>query len=434
VTDVLVVGAGLAGLSAARDLQKAGADVVVLEARDRPGGRVEQTTLPDGRVVQLGGELVGGFHTAYLGLVAELGLTLRPSYVAEPGEMTFDLTDGVHVGDEHPWMTEAERADAERLAGLASRLSGGVDPDDPWSHPEAARLDRLSVNGWLREQGALPAVVRARELAHLSLSGGSGERTSLLSALRMDAVAGALGVYDLEAWESMTVAEGSATVALRMADELGERLRLGAVVSRISIDGGVAVTLADGERLDAAAVVCAVPAGPLRDIAVDGLSPARLESLHRQRHARAGKYALAYGGSFWRARGQNGLAESENLFGSTWPQGEGLLSVLVPPERLLHHVSAPEPVRRAELVAALERIFGHDAGDPDSVLTRDWGLDPFTQGYVTQWAPGDVMAVGPLHGSHEPPFYVAGSDHWVAGYMEGAVRTGRAAARAIIEA
>jgi monoamine oxidase len=434
VTDVLVVGAGLAGLSAARDLQKAGADVVVLEARDRPGGRVEQTTLPDGRVVQLGGELVGGFHTAYLGLVAELGLTLRPSYVAEPGEMTFDLTDGVHVGDEHPWMTEAERADAERLAGLAARLSGGVDPDDPWSHPEAARLDRLSVNGWLREQGALPAVVRARELAHLSLSGGSGERTSLLSALRMDAVAGALGVYDLEAWESMTVAEGSATVALRMADELGERLRLGAVVSRISIDGGVAVTLADGERLDAAAVVCAVPAGPLRDIAVDGLSPARLESLHRQRHARAGKYALAYGASFWRARGQNGLAESENLFGSTWPQGEGLLSVLVPPERLLHHVSAPEPVRRAELVAALERIFGPDAGDPASVLTRDWGLDPFTQGYVTQWAPGDVMAVGPLHGSHEPPFYVAGSDHWVAGYMEGAVRTGRAAARAIIEA
>ena len=67
------------------------------------------------------------------------------------------------------------------------------------------------------------------------------------------------------------------------------------------------------------------------------------------------------------------------------------------------------------------------------MMIRDWGLDPFTQGYVTQWAPGDVMAVGPLHGTHEPPFYVAGSDHWVAGYMEGAVRTGRAAARAILE-
>ena len=80
MTDVLVVGAGLAGLSAARDLHRAGADVLVLEARDRPGGRVEQTTLPDGRIVQLGGELVGGFHTAYLGLVSELELTLLRRY------------------------------------------------------------------------------------------------------------------------------------------------------------------------------------------------------------------------------------------------------------------------------------------------------------------------------------------------------------------
>jgi monoamine oxidase len=433
VTDVIVVGAGLAGLAAARDLHLAGADVLVLEARPRPGGRVEQATLADGRVVQLGGELVGGFHTAYLGLVAELGLTLRPSYVAEPGEMTADLVDGVHVGDGLPWMTDAERADAERVVGLARELARGVDPHDPWSHPDADRLDRLSVNAWLREQGALPAVVRAREAAHLSMAGGSGERTSLLSALRMDAAAGALGVYDLEAWESMTVAEGSATVALRMADELGERVRLEAVVRRIALDGGVAVTLEGGERLEAEAVVCAVPAGPLRDIAIAGLSPARLESLHRQRNARAGKYVVAYRASFWRDRGQNGLAESENLFGSTWPQGEGLLSILVPPERLLHHVSASQPVRRAELLAALERIYGPDALDPVAVLIRDWGLDPFTQGYVAQWAPGDVTAVGPLHGTHEPPFYVAGSDHWVAGYMEGAVRTGWAAARAIVE-
>jgi monoamine oxidase len=63
---------------------------------------------------------------------------------------------------------------------------------------------------------------------------------------------------------------------------------------------------------------------------------------------------------------------------------------------------------------------------------RAWGLDPFTQGYIAQWTPGDLMAVGPLHGTHEPPFYVCGSDHWVAGYMEGAVRTGRAAAAAAL--
>ncbi|HET7666694.1 MAG TPA: FAD-dependent oxidoreductase [Mycobacterium sp.] len=71
---------------------------------------------------------------------------------------------------------------------------------------------------------------------------------------------------------------------------------------------------------------------------------------------------------------------------------------------------------------------------PLATFERRWGTDPFTQGvrrraYVTQWRPGDVHRVGPLHGTHEPPFYVCGSDQWVAGYMEGAVRTGRAAAR-----
>ena len=60
------------------------------------------------------------------------------------------------------------------------------------------------------------------------------------------------------------------------------------------------------------------------------------------------------------------------------------------------------------------------------------GSIPFTQGYIAQWAPGDLTAVGPLHGTHEPPFYVAGSDHWVCGYMEGAVRTGRSAASALL--
>jgi monoamine oxidase len=428
-----VVGAGLAGLSAARDLTRAGADVVVLEGRDRPGGRVEQVEIPDGRTVQMGGELVGDFHTAYLELAAELGLHLRPSYVADPGEITFDLVDGLWCGDDIPWMSDADRADGARVAALFAELSRTVDAGDPWSHPDAARLDMLSVNGWLREVGAAPAVIRAREVAALSAAGGSGERVSMLSALRMDAAAGSLGDYDLDVWESQTVVEGSATVALRMAADLGDCLRLGAPVRRIAVDGRIEVVLAGGERLTAEAVVCAVPVGPLRDIALEGISPARLASLRRQRHARAGKVVVAYEGSFWHDLGRNGLCESENLFGSTWPQGEGVLSILVPPERLLFHLSTADEVRREEVLAALVRIYDDRAAGPAAYLQRDWGVDPFTLGYVTQWAPGDVMAVGPLHGTHEPPFYVAGSDHWVAGFMEGAVRTGRAAARAILD-
>src|SRR6185295_3566544 len=144
VLDVIVMGAGLAGLAAARDLARGGADVLVLEARGRVGGRVEQTQLRDGRLVQLGGEVVGPFHTAYRGLVAELGLTLVTSYVAEPGVSSVLLDEGAFHGDDLPWLTEAERADHERVEELFCGLARTVDPDDPWSHPDAARLDVTS--------------------------------------------------------------------------------------------------------------------------------------------------------------------------------------------------------------------------------------------------------------------------------------------------
>lgn len=87
--DVAVLGAGLAGLSAARDLERSGADVIVLEARDRVGGRVEAVRLPDGRSVQAGGEVFGPGHTAYGELVEELGLAVEASYVADPGEISW---------------------------------------------------------------------------------------------------------------------------------------------------------------------------------------------------------------------------------------------------------------------------------------------------------------------------------------------------------
>jgi monoamine oxidase len=431
--DVAVLGAGLGGLSAARDLARAGCDVVVLEARDRPGGRVEAVTLPDGRTAQAGGEVFGPGHEAYRKLALELGLTVEDSYVADPGEMTWGLVEGVHVGDEPPWLSGEELADAERVQRQFAELAAGVDPDDPWTHPDAAELDRASLGGWLRAQGALPAVRRRHELASLSLSCDSPERTSLLSELRKHAALGGDHFYDLEQWEGLRVAEGSATVALRMASELGPRIRYGAIVRRIAISSGrVRLTLGDGEIIEAEAVVCAVPAGPLREIEIAGLSDARLSSLRAQRHALAAKVVVAYDEPFWQERGQNGLAETEWLFGSTWPQGPGVLSLLVPPERFSAFVAAPAPARAEAILDGLAALYGERARVPLSILERAWGTEPFTRGYITSWAPGDVHRVGPLHGSHEPPFYVAGSDHWVAGYMEGAVRTGRSAARSAL--
>jgi monoamine oxidase len=434
VTDVLVLGAGLAGLAAARDLAASGADVTVIEARDRVGGRVEQISIDDDRPVQLGGEVVGPVHTAYLELVAELGLSLSPSYTAVPGATTYDLVEGIQRSDGFPFATNEERIDFERVDELFRELASTVDPVDPWSHPDASRLDDASVATWLRSVDTLPSTIRALEIGSLALAAGSIEQTSLLAELRKAAAAGAHG-HDAyaELWESLQVTEGSAAVALAMASELGGRIRLEEEVRSISVSpNGCHVRVASGEEHRAEAVVCALPVTVLGGIEIDGVDPPRLESLRRPRHALAAKVVTVYDHSVWADVGANGLCESERLLSSTWPQREGVLSGLIAPERIGWLLALAGRDRKPALHAELERMYGVAAGVPERTFLRLWATDPFTRGYVTHWWPGDVLRVGPLHGTHDPPFYVCGSDQWVAGYMEGAVRTGRAAAAAAL--
>lgn len=359
-------------------------------------------------------------------------MTLTSSYVSEPGEITRQIPEGVEVGEWPSWCTSADRASYANVEGALAKVLGSIDPEDPWSCPDLGRLDRLSVADWLREVDATPGVLRLWELVHLSLADGSIERQSLFAYARKTVVGGTTGSYDVEQWENLRVAEGSATVALRMADALHD-VRLSTPVRSIRINpSGSLVTPDAGEELRADAVVLAVPSGPARDIDIEGVSEARLTSLRRQRHAWAAKFVAAYDEPFWRARGQNALSESEGTLGSTWPQERGVLSALVSPERYAAFAATDPQTRTREALAQVAELYGPQATTPLQTWTRLWGTDPWTQGYITNWRPGDVLAVGPLHGTHEPPFYVCGSDQWVAGYMEGAVRTGRAAAAAVL--
>jgi monoamine oxidase len=219
-----------------------------------------------------------------------------------------------------------------------------------------------------------------------------------------------------------------------MAEELGDRIRFGAPVTRVQVDPhGSRVTLQSGEQYDAEAVVCTLPPGPLRRVAIDGVSTARLDSLRRHRHAPSVKACLVYDRSFWVDHGQNGASYFERtMLGGTWQQVDGVLSALVPPERVGAYLGTDPGVARDDFVDEVAVAFGEEARHPQEVFVRSWATDPHTQGYITAWRPGDVTAVGPLHATHDAPFFVAGSDQWVCGYMEGAVRTGRAAAGALL--
>ena len=219
-----------------------------------------------------------------------------------------------------------------------------------------------------------------------------------------------------------------------MAEELGHRVRYATPVAsvRVATTGSI-VTTTTGERFDCDAVVSAIPVGPLRRLRIEGVSRERLASLDRQRHALAAKVVFAYDSSWWEAQGQNGTMYFETgVMGGTWLQREGILSALVPPERMGAFLATSPALIERDMLAEMVEAMGERAADPQAVFFRRWGVDPWTEGYITSGRPGDEMAVGPLHGTHEPPFYGCGSDQWVCGYMEGAVRTGRGAAKALL--
>lgn len=146
--------------------------------------------------------MVGAHHTSYIALVEELGLRLESSFTEIPGSETY-LVDGArHVVDHFGWLSPQDQDVYRRCDAEFGRSAATVDPEDPWSHPDADKLDKLSVAGWLRSVGATPAVIRARTLAMAALAAESPETTSLLADLRKESTAPTPRFYDYPTWES----------------------------------------------------------------------------------------------------------------------------------------------------------------------------------------------------------------------------------------
>ena len=144
MTDVIVIGAGLAGLACARDLAAGGADVTVLEARDRIGGRTGRGRAA-GVEQDIGGELIGRMMTPIIGLVGELGIELEPSYADLAGE-----TPGCAAARARSagWTRSSARQRRSAHRDVYARMaeaSAGLDPAAPWTHADAARIDALRL-------------------------------------------------------------------------------------------------------------------------------------------------------------------------------------------------------------------------------------------------------------------------------------------------
>ena len=344
--------------------------------------------------------------------------------------MSWGLVDGVYVGDEPPWMTAEELADAARVEQAFAALSARR-PRRSVGHPDAAALDAFERRRLAAIGGALPAVRRRHELASLSLSCDAPERTSLLAELRKHAVLGGDGFYDLERWEGLKVAEGSAAVALAMAAELEARLRFGAVVERIDI---VAADVRSRSSTASRSM-------PRRSCARS--PPPRSATSRSPASATRGCSRCAPSATHSRRRSWSRTRTRSGSGGAERPCRERVavrLDLAAGPGSAV----AARPARAARGLprGAAGGPCAHRARGPDRAVRRAgqgaggdaraaWGSTR-SRGDTSRAGRPATSRVGPLHGTHEPPFYVAGSDHWVAGYMEGAVRTGRGAARAAL--
>lgn len=440
-TDVAVVGAGLAGLLAARRLTEAGRSVVVLEARDRVGGRLLNAEIGGGQVVELGGQWVGPGQDRAAALINELGA--RTFLTHDEGKSLLEL-DGKRkrYSGTIPRVGPLVLLDIAQARWRLERLARSVDPAEPWSSARARERDSGTLADWL-EGGMRTAPARKMlRIAGRTVWGAEPEEMSLLHTLFYMRGAGGLDpLLDVEggAQESRIVG-GSQELAARLAKPLGEALLLNSPVSGIAAEAG-GVRIVARRELRARRALVTVPAH-LRDrISFDPVLPDPQRKLAGTiRFGRLIKCAAVFERPFWREEGLSGEALSDLgpatlTFDNSPPGGSpGVLLGFVGGADARRLAELPEDERREGVLGGLARLFGPRAATPDLYLEQDWGAEPWSEGGPTfLMPPGAWTAAGSALREPHGPVHWAGSEtaeRW-AGFMDGAIRSGERAATAL---
>ena len=446
---VIVVGAGLAGLSAARRLVASGREVVVLEARDRVGGRVRGGELA-GHPVEVGGTWLGEGHAMMYALVEELGLATFRTW-NDSGSVLLEL--GGRQSRLAPHKGATPRLNPFALADLAQgllrfeRMATKVDLEQPWATPGARRLDGQTFESWIRRNLRTSAGRAYFHTACEAVFAADACDLSLLHALfyaRSNADFETLLAVDRGAQQDRVVG-GSVRVAEGLAVLLGDRVRLGAVVRSVRQGADeVAVELRDGSRVTGERLVVAIPPMLAGRLEYDPPLPSWRDQLTQKLPAGSVVKAFAaYPTPFWRDEALNGQAASDRgpvkvTFDVSPPAAEvGMMLGFIEGGDARDWVRLSAQDRRRSFLDSLVRYFGPTAGNPIAYLEQDWTAEEFSRGcYGAHFAPGVWTAFGEALRPPVGRIHWAGAEyavHWN-GYMEGAVRSGEATADEVLRA
>jgi monoamine oxidase len=442
--DVVVVGAGLAGLAAARTLRARGASVVVVEARERVGGRVLNHDIGDGKVVEVGGQWIGPTQDRLAALAAELGVETFPTHGEGENLIEYSGTLRRYSGT-IPRINPAVLLDVERAQRRLNRLARSVPLAAPWEAPGARKLDGQTLATWMRRNLATKPGRMLLELGVEAVWAAQPEDMSLLHALFYIHSAGSLDLlFDTEGGAQQDrFVGGSQLLPIRMAEELGEeRLVLGAPVRRIEHSGDGVTVHADGSVLRGRRAILALAPTLAARIAYDPPLPGYRDQLtQRMPLGTVAKCMAIYDEPFWRAEGLSGQGTSERgpvrlTFDNSPPDGSpGVLLGFLEGRRARELGRLPEEERRTAVIDCFTRMFGPRARAPDAYVERLWAEEEWTRGCY-----GCLMPTGAWTNYglalHPPigPLHWAGAEYarvWN-GYMDGAVRSGEATAAEVV--
>jgi monoamine oxidase len=443
--DLVVVGAGLAGLAAARASAAAGASVVVVEARDRVGGRVLNEEIGDGNVVEVGAQWIGPTQDRLAALAAELGVRTFPTY--GEGENVIEYGGRLRrYRGTIPRINPVVLLDVERAQRRLNKLAVRVPLEAPWEAPNAAALDGQTAATWMRRNLATKAGRMLLELGIEAVWAAQPEDMSLLHVLFYIHSAGSLEMlFDTEGGAQQDrFVGGSQRIPILMAQDLGrENLILDAPVRRIRLgDHGVTVE-ADGATVRARRAVIAVAPTLAGRIAYDPPLPGFRDQLtQRMPLGTVAKCMAIYDEPFWRGEGLSGQGTSDTgpvklTFDNSPPEGRPGVILGFLEGRQARELGRLQPAeRRAAVVDCFARLYGPRAGHPDGYVERLWADEEWSRGcYGCHMPTGAWTNYGPALREPIGPLHWAGAEYATVwnGYMDGAVRSGEAAARAALE-
>jgi monoamine oxidase len=441
--DVVVVGAGLAGLRAAQAVIDGGASAIVLEARERVGGRLLNATLGGAVQVDVGGQWMGAGHERVAALAASLGVETFPTW--GEGRNLLDVRGRRRrYSGTIPRLGPLVLWDAFRARRRVDRVAAAVPVEEPWRARHATELDSETFASWLGRNARTRMTRDLLAIAGRAVWGATPAELSMLHvAFYVSAAGGIDKLFDTEGGAQQDrFAGGAQLLAIRLAEALGSRVRLGVPVRAIdTTQDAVRVTggglVAEGRR----AIVAIPPALTAR---IDFEPP--LPGLRRQLGQRMAPGTLTkcqalYETPFWRDDGLSGEALSDRgpatlTFDSSPRDGSaGVLLGFVGATEWRRLAALPAAERREEVIGGFVRLFGPRAAAPLDFLEQSWADEVFSAGGPTSnFGPGGWTAYGPVLRRAVGRVHWAGTEtatFW-SGYMEGALQSGERAAAEVL--